>query len=76
MFIATLKLKQALQFVFRSPALLFFLLAVGDFTGSATLKKIAGYEGIVCGISAICNGLAQVLNERHGKTLVPLGPVK
>ena len=76
MFIGTLKLNRALQFVFGSLALLFFLLAVGDITGSATLKKIAGYEGIVCGISAIYTGLAQVLNEVHGKTLVPLGPVK
>jgi succinate-acetate transporter protein len=76
MFIGTLKLNRALQFVFGSLALLFFLLAAGDITGSATLKKIAGYEGIVCGFSAIYTGLAQVLNEVHGKILAPLGPVK
>ena len=76
MFIGILKLNRALQFVFGSLALLFFLLAVRDIAGSATLKKIAGYEGIVCGISAIFTGLAQVLNEVHGKTLVPLGSVK
>jgi len=75
-FIGTLKLNRALQFVFGSLALLFFLLAVGDITGSAALKKIAGYEGIVCGLSAIYTGLAQVLNEVHGKTLAPLGPMK
>jgi succinate-acetate transporter protein len=56
--------------------LLFFLLAAGDINGSATLKKIAGYEGIVCGLSAIYTGLPQVLNEVHGKILVALGPVK
>jgi hypothetical protein len=76
MFIGTLKLNRALQLVFGSLALLFFLLAVADITGSATLRKIAGYEGILCGISAIYTGLAQVLNEVHGRTLVPLGPVK
>ena len=51
-----------LQFVFASLALLFFLLAFSDFSGSAGLKTFAGYEGIVCGASAIYTGLAQVLN--------------
>jgi len=76
MFIGTLKLNRALQFIFGSLALLFFLLALGDAVGSTTIRKIAGYEGILCGMSAIYTGLAQVLNEVHGKTLVPIGPMK
>ena len=76
MFIGTLKLSKALQVVFSTLALLFFLLAVGDATGSAGIKQFAGIEGIVCGASAIYTGIAQVLNEVHGKTLLPLGLVK
>jgi succinate-acetate transporter protein len=76
MFLGTLKLNKALQFVFGSLALLFFLLAYGDYTGNATIKHIAGYEGIICGLSAIYTGLAQVLNEVYGRTVAPLGPVK
>jgi len=76
MFIGTLKLNKALQFVFASLALLFFLLAIGDYTGSATIKHIAGYEGIICGLSAMYTALAQVLNEVYGRTVAPLGPVK
>jgi succinate-acetate transporter protein len=76
MFIGTLKLNKALQFVFGSLTLLFFLLAFGDATNNMMIKRIAGYEGILCGISALYTGLAQVLNEVHGKTLVPLWPVK
>lgn len=72
MFVGTLKLNRALQFVFGSLTILFFLLAIGDFTGSAAIKTIAGYEGIICGLSAIYTGLAQVLNEVYGKTLLPL----
>jgi len=75
MFIGTLKLNKALQFVFGSLALLFFLLAIGDASGSGTIKTLAGYEGIVCGLSAMYTALAQVLNEVYGKTLLPLGPV-
>ena len=76
MFLGTLKLNRALQFVFGTLALLFFLLAVGDYTGSTTIKHIAGYEGIICGLSAIYTALAQVLNEVYGRTVAPVWPVK
>ena len=77
MFIGTLRLSRALQFVFGSLTILFFLLAIGDFTGaSAPFKHFTGYEGIVCGLAAIYTGLAQVLNELYGKVILPLGPVK
>ena len=76
LFIGTLKLNRALQVVFASLALLFFLLALGDFTSSSTIKHIAGYEGIFCGFSAIYAALAQVLNEVYGKTVAPIWPVK
>ncbi|EHQ36085.1 acetate uptake transporter [Methanoplanus limicola] len=72
MFVATLKMNRAIQFVFGSLALLFFLLAAGDFTGNALITTIAGYEGIICGFSAIYAGLGQVLNEVYQKDLVPL----
>jgi uncharacterized protein len=77
MFIGTLRLNRALQVVFGSLAILFFLLAFSDFTGArAGFKHATGYEGIVCGLSAIYAGLAQVLNELFGKIVLPLGPVK
>lgn len=76
MFIGTLKLNRALQVVFLSLAILFWLLAAKDITGSAQLGTIAGYEGVFCGFSAIYTGLAQVLNECYGRTVLPLGPVK
>jgi uncharacterized protein len=76
MFFGTLKSNRALQFVFASLTVLFFMLAAGDALDSAAISKLAGYEGIVCGFSAIYAGLAQVLNEAHGKTVLPLCPVK
>jgi uncharacterized protein len=76
MFIGTLRLNRALQFVFLSLTILFFLLAYGDFAGASTgFKHATGYEGILCGFSAIYAGLAQVLNELFGKTVLPLGPL-
>lgn len=76
LFIGTLKLNRALQIVFASLTLLFFLLALGDLTNSSTIKHIAGYVGIFCGFSAIYAALAQVLNEVYGKTIAPIGTVK
>jgi uncharacterized protein len=73
MFIGTLKLSRALQFVFLSLTVLFFLLAAGKFSGSEAITNVAGYEGIICGASAIYTGLAQVLNEIYGREVLPLG---
>ena len=76
MFIGTLRISKALQVVFGSLAVLFFLLAIGNFTGSTLILTIAGYEGIFCGFSAIYAAMGQVLNEVYGKTVMPIGEVK
>lgn len=76
MFIATLRISKALQVVFGTLALLFFLLAIGNFTGSALILTIAGYEGIICGFTAIYAAMAQVINESYGKEILPMGVVK
>lgn len=73
MFIATLKLTRALQAVFLTLTILFFMLAIGDALSSAALKVVAGYEGILCGGLAIYAGLAQVLNEVYGRQIWRLG---
>jgi succinate-acetate transporter protein len=67
MFFGTLKTNRILQFVFMSLAILFFLLTIRDAFGVT--------EGIICGFSAIYLALAEVLNESHGRTVLPIGPV-
>ena len=73
MFISTLKKNNALQFVFISLAILFWLLALSYSTGNTTITQIAGIEGIICGLSAIYLAMAEVINETYGKTIVPTG---
>jgi uncharacterized protein len=73
LFIGTLKINKALQFVFASLTLLFFLLALGDITGNIAIKTFTGYEGIICGASAIYTGVAILLNEVYGKVILPIG---
>ena len=75
MFIGTLRINRSLQVVFFfNLTILFILLAVGDWTGNATITKIAGYEGIFVGLSAVYGSIAQVWNELYGKVVLPIGP--
>jgi succinate-acetate transporter protein len=84
MFFGTLKKNRALQFVFASLATLFFLLAVKSAILAYTLvtaadlelfTRLIGIEGIICGLSAFYLAMAEVLNEEHGRTVLPIGPV-
>jgi succinate-acetate transporter protein len=76
MFFGTIKANRALQFVFLSLAILFFLLVARELTGNATIATITGIEGVICGASAIYLALAEVLNESNQKTVLPIGVIK
>lgn len=81
MFFGTLKANRALQFVFASLTLLFIMLTVRELTnnptlfGTVTFNTITGIEGVICGLSAVYLGFAEILNESHHKTVLPIGPV-
>jgi uncharacterized protein len=71
MWIGTLNKNRVLQFVFLSLWILFFLLALRDWTGLAWIGRIAGWEGILCGASAVYLAMAEVLEETRGKKILP-----
>ena len=52
---------------------LFFLLATRDWTGSVWIGRIAGIEGIACGLSAIYVAMAEVLHEKYARSVLPIG---
>lgn len=72
MFVGTLKHNRTTQFVFASLTILFFLLAISDFSGSEVIHHIAGWVGIICGLSAIYNAMAQIVNHEFNKKVLPL----
>jgi len=76
MFLGTLHANRALQFVFLSLTVLFFLLAIRDFAESRIVGAIAGWEGILCGASAIYLAMAEVLSEQFGHDVLPIGRPK
>ncbi|MFA4874910.1 MAG: acetate uptake transporter [bacterium] len=73
MWIGTFGKNRALQTVFFSLFILFWLLALRDITGNAAIGTLAGWEGLFCGLSAVYLGLAEVVNEAHGRTVMPIG---
>jgi uncharacterized protein len=76
MWFGTFGKNRAIQFVFLSLTVLFFMLAIRDWTGSAAVGTLAGWEGIVCGASAIYTAMGEVLNEAKGRDVLPLGVIK
>ena len=82
MFFATLKKDYTIRFVFGSLALLFFLLATKYWLKAFGLDKdtiyfsnFIGWEGIICGGSAMYYAMAQVINGEHGRVILPIGAV-
>ena len=75
MWLGTFGKNRAVQFIFLSLTVLFGLLAARDWTGSAAIGRIAGFEGIICGASAIYLAMAEVLNEVKGRTVLLIGEV-
>jgi len=73
LFIGSLKMSRALQFVLGTLALVFFLEAIGAATGLGMFTVLAGYIGIISGLAAIYTALAPVLNDIYGRTIAPLG---
>ena len=82
MFFGTLKANRAVQFVFMSLAILFFMLTIRELTGNPvlfgdiTFNTITGIEGIIVAQAQSTLAIAEVLNEAHGKTVLPILPVK
>jgi len=73
LFIGSLKMSRALQFVLGTLALVFFLEAAGAATGTGMFTVVAGYIGIISGLAAIYTALAPVLNDIYGRKIAPVG---
>jgi succinate-acetate transporter protein len=77
MFFGTLKANRAVQFVFMSLTILFLLLTTRELLGNPLwFNTIVGVEGVICGASAIYLAIAEVLNETHNRTVLPICPMK
>ena len=72
LFFGTLKATRALQIVFLTLFILFFLVAIKDASEINDIKYIAGVVGVLCGGTAMYTAFGEVLNEQFKRTILPL----
>ena len=76
MFFGSRKHNTALQVVFLSITIVFFGLALSEFTGVETFSIISGIIGIFSGGSAIYTSMGTMLKGEYGREILPLDAPK
>lgn len=61
------------QVVFFSLLVLFFLLGSAEVFARPVLTLVAGYEGLLCGFSAIYLAAAEILEAQFDRPILPIG---
>lgn len=75
MWIASFQTNKALTVTFSLLLITFILLDIGHLT-NPFFNKVGGYFGILTAFSAWYISAADVINEVHGRVVLPLGPKK
>jgi succinate-acetate transporter protein len=73
MWVGSFALNRAVFLVFTALAPTFFLLGFGKLLGIAVLGTLGGYGGLITAIFAFYTAAAEVINEAHGRQVLPLG---
>jgi hypothetical protein len=73
MWVASLALNRAVQFIFLALWITFLLLGLSEWTGMSLLHRAGGYMGLVTAVLAFYAAAAEVINETHGREVLPLG---
>jgi succinate-acetate transporter protein len=73
MWIGSLALNRAVQLVFLALWITFFLLGAGDGFAIPAAKLAGGYMGLLTAIFAFYLAAAEIINETHGRTILPIG---
>lgn len=73
MWVASLALNRAVQLVFLSLWITFFLLGAADLFAMPSLHLAGGYTGLLTAAFAFYLAAAEMINETHGRVLLPVG---
>jgi len=73
MWLASLRAAKALQLIFLALWITFFLLAAGEWTGIDGVHKAGGYMGLLTAALAFYLSAAEVINDTHQRTVLPVG---
>jgi succinate-acetate transporter protein len=75
MLIASLRTTTAIAAVFALLAATFFLLGIGEWTGTSGIVKVGGIVGLVTAFTAWYASFAVVTNATFGRTVLPVKPL-
>jgi succinate-acetate transporter protein len=73
MWLGTFALNRALFLVFLALWITFFLLGLSPILGIPELNTLGGYGGLITALLAFYLGAAEIINEAHGRDLLPIG---
>ncbi len=73
MWLGTFALNRALFLIFLALWVTFVLLGLKDLLGAPELGLLGGYGGLITAILAFYLGAAEIINEAHGRTILPIG---
>jgi len=73
MWFASLALNRALQMIFLALLITFYLLGAADLFAMPALHQVGGYMGLITAALAFYLAAAEVINETHGRTVLPVG---
>lgn len=73
LFICSLRGNVGGQIVFGTLTIQYLLSAAGSLLNNPFITVIGGFEGVICGISALYLGLAIMVNEEYGRNVLPVG---
>ena len=71
--LGSLALNRAVQLVFLALWITFFLLSAADLLAMPLLHVAGGYTGLVTAMLAFYLAAAEVINETHGRSVLPIG---
>ncbi len=73
MWFATFTANRAVGTVFFLLWITFFLLALGEWTGTGLIRNAGGYTGLLTALAAVYLAAAEVLSETAGREILPIG---
>jgi uncharacterized protein len=73
MWLASFALNRAVFLVFLVLWVTFFLLGLSPLLGIPALFTLGGYTGLITALIAFYLAAAEIINEAHGRTLLPVG---
>ena len=73
MWVGTFALNRTLFLIFAALSVTFLLLGFKDLLDIPALGTLGGYGGLITAILAFYLGAAEIINEAHGHTVLPIG---